>query len=275
MRFSGHESFHCRSLWLKKGYDHLKSGYDFKDEAPILLGVGKNMVASIRYWIKSFGLVDTESEELKPIADKIFSEDGWDPFLEDQGTLWLLHYWIVTQKDYASIYGLIFNELRKRKPLFTLSNFKDLVRELGDNTSPNSLKTDFQAFMRTYVSKRNDKDLEDSFSGILTELGLVIEHKGGLEIEPAKRLNLPLAILLYCIVDQHADSSSISFESLYSQKNSVGSVFALSREGLNELLEGLSEEFKNVTYSNEAGIRELQFKKQIDPLNILKEYYES
>ena len=92
MRFSGHESFHCRSLWLKKGYDHLKSGYDFKDEAPILLGVGKNMVSSIRYWVKSFGLVDTDNERLKPIADKIFSEDGWDPFLEDEGTLWLLHY---------------------------------------------------------------------------------------------------------------------------------------------------------------------------------------
>lgn len=274
MRFSGHESFHCRSLWLKKGYDHLKSGYDFKDEAPILLGVGKNMVSSIRYWVKSFGLVDTDNERLKPIADKIFSEDGWDPFLEDEGTLWLLHYWVVSQ-DFASIYGIVFNELRKRKPLFTQTNFKDLVRELGDKTSPNSLKTDFQAFTRTYVSKRNDKDLEDSFSGILTELGLVIEHKGGLEIEPAKRSNLPLPILLYCIVDQHRGSSSISFESLYSQKNSVGSVFALSREGLNELLEGISEEFKDVTYSNEAGIRELQFKKEIDPLNVLKEYYES
>ncbi|MEM8939187.1 MAG: DUF4007 family protein [Bacteroidota bacterium] len=274
MRFSGHESFHCRSLWLKKGYDHLKSGNDFKDEAPILLGVGKNMVSSIRYWVKSFGLVDTETEELKPVADKIFSETGWDPFLEDEGTLWLLHYWVVTQ-NFASIYGVIFNELRKRKPHFTVESFVSLIRELENDTSESSLKKDFQAFTRTYISKENDKDLEDSYSGILTELGLVSEHKGGLEIEPAKRSNLPLSILLYCILDQHTDSSSISFESLYSQKNSVGSVFALSREGLNELLEGISEEFKDVIYSNEAGIRELQFKKQIDPLNILKEYYES
>jgi len=274
MRFSGHQSFHCRPLWLKKGYDHLKSGYDFKDEVSILLGVGKNMVSSIRYWIKAFGLVNTENESLKPITDKLFSEDGWDPFLEDEGTLWLLHYWVVSQ-DFASIYGLVFNELRKRKPVFTQTNFKNLVRELGDKTSPNSLKTDFQAFTRTYVSKKNDKDLEDSFSGILTELGLVVEHRGGLEIEPTKRSNLPLAIILYCILDKHTGSSSISFEALYSQKNSVGSVFALSREGLNELLEGISEEFKGITYSNEAGIRELQLKKQINPLNILKGYYES
>ena len=274
LRFSGHESFHCRSLWLKKGYDHLKSGYNFKDDAPILLGVGKNMVTSIRYWVRSFGLVDIESEEIKSTADCIFSEDGWDPFLEDEGTLWLLHYWVVTQ-GFASIYGIIFNELRKRKPLFTQANFADLIRELGDKTSLNSLKTDFQAFTRTYISKKNDRDLEDSFSGILTELALVTEHKGGLEIEPVKRPNLPLPILLFCILDSHNESRSISFESLYAENNSVGSVFALSREGLNELLEGISEEFKDLTYSNEAGIRELQLKKQIDPLNILKEYYES
>lgn len=283
MRFSGHESFHCRSLWLKKGYDHLKSEHDFKDEAPILLGVGKNMVSSIRYWVKSFGLVDTESESLKPIADKIFSENGWDPFLEDEGTLWLLHYWLVTE-EFASIYGIIFNELRKRKPMFTQENFKDLVQELGDKTSPNSLKTDFQAFIRTYVSRGNDKDIEESFSGILTELSLVKETKIKdedkketkvlLEIEPINRSNIPLSILLFCILDGHKDSSSISFDSLYSENNSVGSVFALSREGLSELLEGISEEFKDVTYSNEAGIRELQLKKKIDPLNILKGYYE-
>jgi hypothetical protein len=274
LRFSGHESFHCRSLWLKKGYDHLKAGFNFKDEAPIQLGVGKNMVSSIRYWIKSFGLVDIESEEIKSIADKIFSENGWDPFLEDEGTLWLLHYWVVIQ-GYASIYGIIFNELRKRKPLFTQTNFKDMLRNMGDTTSPKSLKTDFQAFTRTYVSKKNDKDLEDSYSGILTELELVTEHKGGLQIEPGKRISIPYSILLYCILDRHNNDSSISFESLYSENNSVGSVFALSREGLNDLLQGISDKYKDIIYSNEAGIRELQFKKPIDPINILREYYES
>mgnify|MGYP003650674295 CR=1 FL=1 len=272
MRFSGHESFHCRSLWLKKGYDHLIAGNEFKDEAPILLGVGKNMVASIRYWIKSFGLVDTEKEEIKPIADKIFGENGWDPYLEDEGTLWLLHYWVVTQ-GYASIFSIVFNELRKRKPLFTIDNFIDLVKELGDKTSENSLRKDFQALTRTYVSKDNNKDLEDSYSGLLTELNLVNEHKSGLEIEAIKRPNIPLPILLHCIMDSCDENNSISFETLYSQNNSVGTVFALSREGLNELLESLNDEFPEITYSNEAGIRELQFKKSIDSIKILKKYY--
>lgn len=56
--FSGHESFQCRSLWLKKGYDFINSGKSFNDEdAVVILGVGKNMVASIRYWMKAFDLL--------------------------------------------------------------------------------------------------------------------------------------------------------------------------------------------------------------------------
>ncbi len=274
MRFSGHESFHCRSFWLKKGYDHLNAGNEFKDDATILLGVGKNMVASIRHWIKSFGLIDNGEERINPIADKIFKNDGWDPYLEDEGTLWLLHYWVVT-KEYASIYSLLFNELRKRKPLFTLKNFNELVKEKDNNTSPNSLRTDFQAFTRTYVSKGKTKDLEESYSGILTELNLVKENDKGLIIEPVKRPGIPLSILLYCILVSNEGEKSISFDTIYSENNSVGTVFALSREGLNDLLERLSEEYKEINYSNEAGIRELQFKNLPDPIKILEDYYEN
>lgn len=273
MRFSGHESFQCRSFWLKKGYDHIMSSNDFKDDAPVLLGVGKNMVASIRYWVKSYGIAD-ENDKINPIPSMILGDEGWDPYLEDEGTQWLLHYWLVTN-NYASIYNLIFNELRKRKPLFSLKNFNELVNEKGDNVSPNSLKTDFQAFTRTYISKGNTKDLEESYSGILTELNLISEHQSGLEIEPKKRPQIPLPIFLYCIIESNKEVNSISFETLYSDANSVGTVFALNREGLTELLEGLSDKYKEINYSNEAGIRELQFKKMLNPIEILKGYYEN
>ncbi len=54
--FSGHESFPCKTLWLKKRYDFVVQGMDFnKPEAVVHLGVGKNMVASIRFWLKAFG----------------------------------------------------------------------------------------------------------------------------------------------------------------------------------------------------------------------------
>lgn len=44
--FSGHDTFHCRSLWLKEGYDYLLLDKKFSDDdAVVVLGVGKNVVS--------------------------------------------------------------------------------------------------------------------------------------------------------------------------------------------------------------------------------------
>ena len=75
--FSGHESFPCKTLWLKKGYDFVKAEKDFNAaEAVVDLGVGKNMVSAIRYWFKAFGLnCDSETNW---IADYILNSDTGD-----------------------------------------------------------------------------------------------------------------------------------------------------------------------------------------------------
>src|SRR3990172_1924861 len=112
LTFSGHESFHCRTLWLKKGYDFISSDKKFNaPDAVVDLGVGKNMVSAINYWMKSFGLLKKENK-LSDIAVFIFGKNGVDPYLENPATLWLLHYHLVTE-SHASIYSLVFNDFRK------------------------------------------------------------------------------------------------------------------------------------------------------------------
>lgn len=60
-KFSGHESFPCKSLWLKKGYDFVANKNNFNSpDAVITLGVGKNMVSSIRFWLRAFGITDND-----------------------------------------------------------------------------------------------------------------------------------------------------------------------------------------------------------------------
>ena len=64
---TGHETFQCRNLWLKKGYDFIKSGKKFKDlDSVVFLGVGKNMVSSIRFWMRSFDIIDDNDELTSP-----------------------------------------------------------------------------------------------------------------------------------------------------------------------------------------------------------------
>ena len=88
--FSGHESFPCTSMWLKKGYNYLVEHNKFTDlGAVVKLGVGKNMVQSIRFWLRAFDLLN--DDEATEIAHYLFDErDGREPYAEDNATLWIL-----------------------------------------------------------------------------------------------------------------------------------------------------------------------------------------
>ena len=112
--FSGHESFFCKPLWLKKAYDSMNEGVNFTSpDAVAALGVGKNMVASIRFWSRAFGL--STNDIPTSFATSIFdTENGFDPYLEDEGTLWLLHYFLLT-KRVASLYHLTFLDFQREK----------------------------------------------------------------------------------------------------------------------------------------------------------------
>ena len=80
-RFSGHQTFPFRYGWLEKAYQHIQDGRQFSDpDALIHLGVGKNMVESIRYWCDVFGLADEHG--LTSFATALLApQTGWDSYL--------------------------------------------------------------------------------------------------------------------------------------------------------------------------------------------------
>src|SRR4051794_34698416 len=100
--FARHETFHPRYGWVKKAFDagsenpHLFN----EDMAVVRLGVGKNMVKSIRHWGHVFRVLTQTKEpgSRLPVSSPtklgrtLFSDNGWDPYCELPGTLWLLHW---------------------------------------------------------------------------------------------------------------------------------------------------------------------------------------
>ena len=280
--FSGHDSFQCRQLWLKKGYNYVKDGKNFNDEdAVVQLGVGKNMVSSIRFWLKAFNIIgnkDIPTEFGKRLFDE---ENGYDPFLEDEASLWLLHYHLV-KNGFSSIYSIIFNEFRKEKLFFNKETFVNYVKRIGEsnpdlNLNENTVAKDFTVFASLYKSDPESKDVEDSFSGILSEIELLKTTGKGKDeqffIENSERDNLPESIVLYAILDNLNYGNSISLNSLEFDLNSPGSIFALTRSGLLNKISEIVSEFKDITFTDQAGIKELQFKNKADAYKILDTYY--
>ncbi|HRH68238.1 MAG TPA: DUF4007 family protein [Flavobacteriales bacterium] len=280
LNFSGHETFHCRQFWLKKGYDFLKEERSFTaDDAVAHLGVGKNMVTAIRFWMRAFEMAD-ENNNLSDLAHHLLDDKGWDPFLEDIGSLWLLHYQLV-KTGHASIARIIFKDLRDRNPEFNAKTYSDFVLSEKGKVKETTLEKDFSVFLRNYHGKESGEI--DDLSGLLADLELVSVAKVEAEedakrkerkvyyIERKKRPSLPLPILLYAILDSFPEGRSFNLNTLM---DPIGKTFALDKDGLYELLSELRTLDKSITVSREASVVELQFTKtRLDRWAILNNYY--
>lgn len=276
--FYGHESFPCKSLWLKKGYDFIMEGNNFNSpDAVVQLGVGKNMVSSIRYWLKVFGIF--EDDKLTEIAHYIFNnEKGRDPYMEDLGTLWLLHFLIVSTKE-ATLYNWFFTRFqceRKRFDRKQLQNFvhrcmieADMIKSYNANT----VRKDIAVLLQNYVLPDNDRSFED-FSSLLIDLDLI--HFNNIEKEKyyyfnidAKRKVIP-DIFLYAIMKEKKDEQTVSYDTL----QEIGLIFCMNDMEIIAMLKQLSIDFPDyLFYSDVAGIRQLQFFGNAQPLQILDHYY--
>lgn len=282
--FSGHEKFHCRSFWLKKGVDFVKEGHDFNSpDAVVALGVGKNMVGAIRHWLKAFQLIENDGK-LTEFARKFFNATGYDPYLEDIGSLWLLHRQLAVNKDTASAYHLLFNDFRRVRMEFTKAQLLAYLTSESDKvngaSNENTLNADIAVLFKNYLRPRgSSQNLEDDFSGILIDLNLIQplerEEADGVawfKIQNEDRPQIPWQIVLYAILDQY-EGRSLSFQALLNDANSPGAVFCLSANGLFLKIQEIVLAYPSITYKEDGGVRELQLNEPIDKWEVLKKYY--
>lgn len=282
--FSGHETFQCRPLWLKKGYDFVREGKVFTaEDAVVELGVGKNMVNAIRYWMRAFDLLKDNDQITSRLADYLFGNEGKDPFLEDDASLWLLHHRLV-QKGYATSYRFIFNELRKERMEFSKNSFVKFMQLKAESGlsfafNKNTIESDFEVFIKLYLgTDSGGKDKEEIVSGIFPDLSLVQKIDRGksanlYHIETNEKEQIPNEVLLFVLLDDPGIGMSVSLDTLERGYNSVGSIFAINRSGLVSKIESLCKNYPFLVYKDDAGIRELQFKSKPNPYEILDRYY--
>ena len=283
--FSGHESFPCKTLWLKKGYDFVRAEKDFDaPEAVVDLGVGKNMVAAIRYWYKAFGL----NKDVKTgwIADYIFDKNtGKDPYMEDLGTLWLLHFLLVYTGE-ASLYKLFFVDFQKERRLFDREQVVSFVKrkmakaEKQNMFNENTVKKDVGVLLLNYCLPRNPQSNED-FSTLLMDLDLLRQTDKTESLEDkrsryffnieGKRQVTPAIFLFALLTVKEENDNSIPYDTLHE----LGLIFCMTDLEVIDMLKILSEKYSNyLAYSDVAGIRQLQFTQQLDAKQVLDNYYE-
>ena len=277
--FSGHESFPCKSLWLKKGYDYVVDGNDFNSpEAVIGLGVGKNMVASIRFWLKAFGISD--NDVLTDLGNYLFDESkGKDKYLEDIATLWLLHFNLVFSEE-ATIYKMFFCGVQKERTRFereqVLTYVKLRMAEAGKMTlfNANTVKKDVGVLLQNYCLPRKPQSNED-FSSLLIDLDLIRQNSEGkgyyFNVDGKRQVTKEIFLYGLLKLREQEGDNSIPFNTIQER---VGLVFCMQDFETIKMLKQIASEYSQyIAYSDVAGIKQIQFIKDLDVKEVLDNYY--
>ena len=274
--FSGHETFACKSHWLKRGYDFIKERKNFNDdEAVVHLGVGKNMVSSIRFWMKAFGLINTDGE-LSTIANMLLEDYGYDPYFENIGSLWLMHFNIINE-NYATSYKTTFVNYHQQRNIVDKDKLKNYIKHYCFDDSnyrnlynENTVKKDINVLIHNYHTK-NSGNVEDS-NTILSPLNLINELEDGTySFNYDSKNNVPEDIFLYALLLLFKNSRSISFESM----KDLSLIFCLTNNDMLSIIKSLCQKYSGIlVFSDVAGIKELQIKGELSCIEVLEKYYQ-
>ncbi len=289
--FAKHETFHPRFGWLKKGFDKSieNSNIFFEKDATTTLGVGKNMVKAIKYWgIAHKILQTTPDKKIIPsyFGYQLFGADGWDPYLEDIATLWLLHWNLLKKPCYATAWFYVFNVFNQY--VFTsddilsgLIEYKEKIFPLA-KISSSSLLTDVSCFFRMYLNLGNKNELlEDSINSPFIELDLIKNYGDNKHYTfnfDFKTSLVPEVIVAACLefAELYAkEAKTINISRLLYEEGSPGQCFKIKEDTLCEAIEKVSNRFNDITLSETAGL--IQFSYNHKPIKlseeILKDYY--
>lgn len=274
--FAGHESFTFRSGWLKKGYDLVVGnpmGLTDQDHAMVAMGVGKNMVRSIRHWCLATGVLESEGRHLRPTSfgTHLFdTETGWDPYLEDPASLWLLHGHLGMNNEkattfYAVLSGLPRLEFTREQVVRFLED--ELRKQAVDSVAEETLRRDTDIFLRTYTPAREARGRtpEEALECPLTELGFLHLLSDGrtYAIQRGERKTLPNAVLAYLIVrfwnGMRVPPPTLSWRTLLYDPASPGRVLRMDEAEMGQRVELLVQEYPTVFQaSDNSGIKQLQ-----------------
>lgn len=291
MKFRAHETFFIRKGWLSKGMKYVNIKEDIfisKAENPMdVLGIGANMVKSLRYWLQAVGLTKETStgrrvQSFTDFGQMVFDNDR---FIEESGTLYLLQYELACNQEDATAWYFFFNEFNMSE--FSRDDFVAALQRyikmtnLSEDVAIRSLNDDFTCIINTYVprSKTNPNRInpEGNIDCPLGELGLVdIMSKE----KKTYRKAVPMAstinpwVALAVIQHQAQGKSEIRLNELLTAPKNIGRVFNLDAITMLDILYQI-EQLGEIKINRTAGLDVINIRQERTFEECVDYYYAS
>lgn len=278
IKLQGHEKFALREGWLTKGlFAVSENPYAFQGkEGPDTFGIGSNMVKSLRYWMRAFGLITDSSSRgaiLTEMGQMILKND---PYLEKDFTLWLLHSNIARNADEATSWYLFFNRCEiedlEREQIEMLLNREIKKYAPGVAYSDRSAKSDIDVLLNMYCKSKKVVDPEEKSISPLTQLELLKQSEGKYTKKHPDRKHISEWNILYELANLMKGLDSISIESAIEGENGLSRLYQITAVSANELLDRLDNQ-GYIKVDRTAGLDIIYRMKPYTPESVISEYY--
>lgn len=276
VKMKRHESFSIREGWLSKGLLSLKENKNVfvGQDATDLLGIGTNMVKSLKYWMFATGLIVEEKKQL------LISELGelilnYDPYLEDQFTWWFIHVFMILNKEDSYVFNCFFNKCNFKN--FSKEDvYNSISEELNKNKleyNENILKDEVNMIIKTYSIDDTDDNPENNFSCPLSELQLLKRNsKDDYErIKPDYR-SLNYLIVYYLVERVIENRDYLSIDELLKSEDGPAKLLNLDKNLFNYYLDDMKRD-NLITINRTAGLNMIYLQEKLSISEIFKKYF--
>jgi len=279
--FARHETFHPRLAWFRKGF-LAASRYDgeffLATDAPMRLGVGKNMVRSIKFWSTAARLIaDIKRSDNSRVSRTVptnfgmglLSPDGADPNMEHPSTWWWLHWMLMSPGCLLPVWWIIVNEMRALEFTDNLAEQVSAATISGsrwDSPHTSSIHKDVSAFVRTYLATppSSRTRFDDQFGCPLRDLRIIASSPNGYRFPSGRPADLAGEVVLAAALDfvsmTATAARTASFTQLASEAGGPGRTFFLDEQTMLELVEGPVRNHPDLEFVSPAGNLQLAWR---------------
>lgn len=291
MKFRGHETFYIRKGWLTKGLKNVQQRPDIftsKEQNPMdVLGIGSNMVKSLRYWLPAVGLtVETVKDrkriqQITEFGQVIFDNDR---YIEEIGTLYLLHYKLASNYNEATAWYYFFNkfnlsEFTKEEFVAALQSYSVLegdgagsIRTLGDDC--NCILSTYMPRYITNPGKISPEDNTDCPLGELSLIDFANKTKKSYKKSIPSTSSLNPWVVLAIIVDQAKGKKEIGLNELLNGECNIGKILNLDAISMLDVLHNI-EKIGQIKIIRTAGLDVVHVLRDRSFIDCVKAYYKN
>lgn len=251
MGYSQHQSFYLRDRWLSKAIKNINTNNSFfyEKDAFEKVGLGKNMVQSLKHWIIATNLF----EEVKEGSSKAHQITNLGSYIKENdiaikyiNTAGLLHYSLATNLLVSTSWYWFFNIYNET--VFTREEVLIELRNWVQNNekrvvSENSLKRDIDCLIKLYTTGGSNSDPEEVILSPIYKLHLLEERNGTIyKREPFFNKD-SLLLVGYTLLKykEKYQTSTISLDDMVHKEELIGKIFNLKRSTIVSLISEWTE----------------------------------